>query len=170
MIILSLGSNLSSKFGNRFNNLEKTMTLLVEEGLTIHKKSSFYETPSYPDPNNPKFINMVISIRSDLSAKSLMLLLISIEEKMERKRFKKNSPRTCDIDIIDFNNKVLNFSFNTLNLTIPHQSLTFRNFVLFPLKEISPNWKHPKTNESIDALIKNLPDDDRNSILKIQKN
>ena len=170
MIILSLGSNLSSKFGNRFNNLEKAMTLLVEEGLTIHKKSSFYETPSYPDPNNPKFINMVISIRSDLSAKSLMLLLISIEEKIERKRFKKNSPRTCDIDIIDFNNEVLNFSSNTLNLTIPHKSLTFRNFVLFPLKEISPNWKHPKTNESIDALIKNLPDDDRNSILKIQKN
>ena len=170
MIILSLGSNLSSKFGNRFNNLEKAMTLLVEEGLTIHKKSSFYETPSYPDPNNPKFINMVISIRSDLSAKSLMLLLISIEEKIERKRFKKNSPRTCDIDIIDFNNEVLNFSSNTLNLTIPHKSLTFRNFVLFPLKEISPNWKHPKTNESLDALIKNLPDDDRNSILKIQKN
>ena len=170
MIILSLGSNLSSKFGNRFDNLEKAMALLADEGLIVHKKSSFYETTSYPDPNNPKFINMVASIQSDLSAKNLMLLLLSTEEKMERKRFKKNSPRTCDIDIIDFTNDVLNFSFNKLNLTIPHKSLTFRNFVLFPLKEIAPNWKHPKTHESIDALIKNLPDDDRNSILKIQKN
>ncbi len=170
MIILSLGSNLSSKFGNRFDNLQKAINCLINEGIIIIKQSSFYETPSYPDPKNPKFINMTVSIQSNLSAEKLMLLLISIEEKLERKRFKKNAPRTCDIDIIDFENKILNLSFNNLNLTIPHKDLTLRNFVLFPLKEISPNWKHPKTNESIDTLIQNLPVHDRNSILKVQKN
>jgi len=170
MIILSLGSNLSSKFGNRFDNLQKAINCLINEGIIIIKQSSFYETPSYPDPKNPKFINITVSIQSNLSAEKLMLLLISIEEKLERKRFKKNAPRTCDIDIIDFENKILNLSFNNLNLIIPHKDLTLRNFVLFPLKEISPNWKHPKTNESIDTLIQNLPVHDRNSILKVQKN
>ena len=170
MIILSLGSNLSSKFGNRFDNLQKAINCLINEGIIIIKQSSFYETPSYPDPKNPKFINITVSIQSNLSAEKLMLLLISLEEKLERERVKKNAPRTCDIDIIDFENKILNLSFNNLNLTIPHKDLTLRNFVLFPLQEISPNWKHPKTNESIDTLIQNLPVHDRNSILKVQKN
>jgi 2-amino-4-hydroxy-6-hydroxymethyldihydropteridine diphosphokinase len=99
-----------------------------------------------------------------------MSVLIFIEEKLERKRNKKNDPRTCDIDIIDYNKQVLNFKYKHFDLTVPHKAITSRNFVLFPLKEILPTWKHPKTKEIISSLIEKLPEEDRKSILKIEKN
>jgi 2-amino-4-hydroxy-6-hydroxymethyldihydropteridine diphosphokinase len=98
-----------------------------------------------------------------------MSVLIHIEEKLERKRNKKNDPRTCDIDIIDYNNETIDFKYKNLHLTIPHKELKSRNFVLIPLQEIYPNWKHPKTREIISALIQMLPEEDRKSILKIKK-
>ena len=88
---------------------------------------------------------------------------------MERKRNKKNDPRTCDIDIIDYNNQIINFKYNDLNFIVPHEKLIYRNFVLFPMEEICPEWKHPRTKEPISALIKSLPNEDKNSILKINK-
>ena len=170
MIILSLGSNLSSTFGDRINNLKYAMLLLEQSGILIDKKSSFYETPSYPDKTNPKFINIVISVKTNLSIVDLMSVLIFIEKKLERRRNKKNDPRTCDIDIIDYNNEVLDFKYKKLDMVVPHKELTARNFVLFPLQEILPNWKHPKTKEIVDALIQKLPPEERKSILKIKKN
>ena len=170
MIILSLGSNLPSKYGDRFDNLKLAMSFLEELGIIIDKRSSFYETLSYPNKNNPKFINMVISIKTNLSPTELISKLIHVEEKFDRKRDKKNEPRTCDIDIIDYNSEILNLKFENLDLTIPHKKMRFRNFVLFPLQEILPNWKHPKTKEFIKILIQRLPKLDRNSILKIKKN
>ena len=170
MIILSLGSNLPSKFGDKIGNLKFAMSFLVGYGILIDKKSSFYETPSYPNKNNPKFINIVISVKTNLSPEDLMSVLIHIEEKLERRRNKKNDPRTCDIDIIDYNNETLNFKYKNLHLIIPHKELKSRNFVLFPLQEIYPDWKHPKTREIISALIQKLPEEDRKSILKIKKN
>ena len=170
MIFLGLGSNLSSKYGNRFVNINLGISYLEENGIKVIKKSSFYETPSYPNKNNPKFINVIILVETILSPKDLMSILILIEEKLERQRGKKNDPRTCDIDIIDYNSQILNLKYNNLDLTIPHKELASRNFILFPLQEISPNWKHPKTNEIISFLIQKLNQEDKNSILKIQEN
>ena len=170
MIILSLGSNLKSKFGNRFDNLIYAMSFLEEKGVKIDKRSSFFETPSYPDKKNPKFINIVISINTNLSINNLIDLIIFTEEKLGRKRIRKNDPRTCDIDIIDYKNEVLNFEYKKSFFSIPHGQLSKRNFVLYPLKEILPDWKHPKTKESIDSLIQKLSDDDGKSILKVKKN
>ena len=98
-----------------------------------------------------------------------MSLLLDIEKKLERSRNKKNDPRTCDIDIIDYNREILNLKYDNTDLQIPHNQLALRNFVLFPLQEILPNWKHPKTNEFVSALIKKLSDEDRKSILKVKK-
>ena len=170
MIFLGIGSNLSSSFGNRFDNINLAISSLNEYGIQTIKKSNFYETFSYPNKNDPKFINIVISVKTHLPPNDLMSVLIFIEEKLERKRNKKNDPRTCDIDIIDYNNQVLNFHYKNLDLEIPHKKLTSRNFVLFPLREISSTWKHPKTDEIISALIQKLPDEDRKSILKVEKN
>ena len=169
MIIISLGSNLPSRFGDRFTNIELAISFLEKNGIQIVKKSSFYETPSYPDQNNPKFINMCISVKTNLPPVDLLSVLIFIEEKLERKRDKKNDPRTCDMDIIDFNSKIINVKYKDFNLEIPHNRLEFRNFVLFPLKEICPKWKHPKSKVSVRALIEKLSTDDRNSILMVNK-
>ena len=169
MIYLCLGSNLPSKYGNRFDNIDTAISKLTSKNIRIVKKSSFYETPSYPDQTKPKFINVVVEVESKLPVKDLMFLLLSIEENMERKRYKKNEPRTCDIDIIDYNSEIINLNHINLNITVPHKKMIYRNFVLFPLKEIYPEWKHPKTNEIISTLIEKLPEVDRKSILKIEK-
>ena len=170
MIFLALGSNLSSSFGDRFENINFAISYLEGYGIQIIKKSHFYETNSYPDKENPKFINIVISVKSHLPLVDLMSVLLFIEEKLERKRNKKNDPRTCDIDIIDFNNQILDFKYKNLNLTVPHKELIFRNFVLIPLREISPEWKHPITKENISSLINKLTDEEKKSILMIKKN
>ena len=170
MIFLGLGSNLSSKYGDRFKNINLAISYLEEYGIKVIKKSSFYETPSYPNKKNPKFINVVILVETILPVIDLMSVLIFIEERLERKRGKKNDPRTCDIDIIDYNSQIMNLKSNNLNLTLPHKELTSRNFILFPLQEIFPEWKHPKTKEIINVLFQKLSKDDKNSILKIEEN
>ena len=169
MTLLGLGSNLSSSFGDRFKNIDLAVSALDGFGIQVNKKSSYYESLSYPNKENPKFINIVVEAETYLPPEDLASVLITIEESLERKRNEKNDPRTCDIDIIDYNNKVINFKYKDLDFTVPHKKLIYRNFVLFPLHEISPNWKHPKTKELVSTLIKNIPKEDKNSILKIKK-
>ena len=169
MIILGLGSNLSSSFGDRFTNIETSIYYLEKYEIKIINKSSFYETPSYPDKKKPKFINIVINVKTYLNPVDLASVLIFIEEKLQRKRKKKNDPRTCDIDIIDYNNQVINFKYKNMDFAVPHKNLIFRNFVLFPLQEILPDWKHPETKDHITDLIDRLSYDDKKSILKINK-
>ena len=96
-------------------------------------------------------------------------VLIYIEESLERKRKKKNDPRTCDIDIIDYKGQIIDFKYKDLDFTVPHTKLIYRNFILYPLQEILPDWKHPKTKELISVLIEKLPNEEKNSILKIKK-
>ena len=169
MLLLGLGSNLPSSFGDRFDNIDLAISYLQSYEIKVIKKSSFYESLSYPNKEDPKFINVVIEVSTNLKPEDLASVLIFIEEKLERKRLQKNDPRTCDIDIIDFNSQIIDFKYKNLDFTTPHKKLSYRNFVLFPLKEILPKWIHPKTKESIDVLINKLSTDDKNSILKIKK-
>ena len=169
MIILGIGSNLNSSFGNRFKNINIALDYLASYKIKILKKSSYYETPSYPNKNDPKFINIVVEISSILPPVDLASVLIFVEEKLERKRIFKNEPRTCDIDIIDYNSQIIDFKYNNLEFIVPHVNLVYRNFVLIPLKEILPKWKHPKTKEPIDKIIDKLSDIDKKSILKTKK-
>tara|TARA_B100000586_G_scaffold244517_1_gene199490 strand:- start:480 stop:992 length:513 start_codon:yes stop_codon:yes gene_type:complete len=170
MVILALGSNLPSSYGDRFYNIDLALSYLEHYGIKIIKKSSYYETESYPDKKNPKFINIVILTETNLSPEDLASVLIFIEEKIERKRIKKNDPRTCDIDIIDYKNMVIDFNYNNFKFSVPHKKLKYRNFVLMPLKEILPAWIHPESKENIDCLVQKLPDEDRKSILKAKNN
>ena len=169
MIILGIGSNLPSTFGDRFKNIDLAIFYLEQYGFKVIKRSKFYETLSYPNKDNPKFINVVIQVSTSLPPVDLASVLLFIEEKLERKRHIKNDPRTCDIDIIDYDGKSLDFKYNNLNFTVPHKKLTSRNFVLFPLLEIIPDWKHPITKQPISLLVNNLSTDEKNSILKIEK-
>ena len=111
MILLGLGSNLSSSFGDRFKNIDLAVSALNNYGIKVKKKSSYYESLSYPNKENPKFINIVVEAETDLPPEDLASALIFIEESLQRKRMEKNDPRTCDIDIIDYKNKVINFKY-----------------------------------------------------------
>ena len=165
MILLNIGSNLDSKKGNRLFNLKKTLKLISLENIKIISTSSIYETPSYPNKKNPKFLNIWIKVECDDSPECLIKKFNKIEKKLQRIRGVKNQPRTCDIDLIDYDGKIL----NSKRLTIPHPKAHLRNFVLFPIKEISPKWIHPILNKKIDLLIKKLSYKLRNEITKIKE-
>ncbi|OUX53062.1 MAG: 2-amino-4-hydroxy-6-hydroxymethyldihydropteridine diphosphokinase [Pelagibacteraceae bacterium TMED287] len=165
MILLGIGSNLESKFGNRLSNIKKTIDFLKEEKIKIIQISDFYETPSYPDSELPKFINVVVQINFNQNPKELMSLILKVEKKMGRIRNYLNEPRTCDIDIIDFDGKVM----NSKNVTLPHPKSHERNFVLYPLYEICPNWIHPVNKEKIEILIKKLSLKTTNEITRMKE-
>ena len=165
MILINIGSNLDSKKGNRLFNLNKTLELIKLENIKIKKISSIYETPSYPNKKNPKFLNIGLEIRCSCSPQNLIKKFNKIEKKLQRTRGLKNKPRTCDIDLIDFNGKLI----NTKKISTPHPRAHLRNFVLFPLKEICPMWIHPISNKKIDFLIKKLSFKLRNEITRIKE-
>jgi len=169
MIYLGIGSNLSSTYGDRFTNINLAVKHLETYQIQVLKKSSYYETPSYPDKKNPKFINIVICVKSNLNLEDLVKAIINTEQKLERKRDIKNDPRTCDIDIIDYKSQAISINHLKNDFVVPHNKLASRNFVLLPLKEIEPKWIHPITNESVEDLINKLNDEDKKSILKIKK-
>ena len=158
MIYLGIGSNL----GNRIKNITKAKYFLDLNGINITKSSSYYETLSWPDPNKPKFINIVVQSNTKATPEKLLKIFKSIEKKLGRKKNSKNSPRTCDIDLISYNQRIL-----TGNITIPHKRMHKRNFVLIPLFELNKNWFHPKTNENIKKLIFSLSIKDIRSIKQI---
>ena len=161
IVYLGIGSNL----GNKKRYIETAKLKLLNYQIEILKCSSNYESEAWPDPKQPKFINIIVKIKTTLSPFGLLKICNFIEKELGRKRLKKNSPRTCDIDIIDFNQIILNDKRK--NITIPHQSLTQRNFVLLPLFEINQSWKHPKTRINIVKLISSLPIRDLRSIKQI---
>ena len=165
MILLNIGSNLDSIKGDRLFNLKKTLELIRLENIKIIKISSIYETPSYPNENYPKFLNIGLEVKCNYSPKNLIIKLNKIEKKLQRTRGVKNQPRTCDIDLIDFNGEIL----NSKELIIPHPKAHLRNFVLFPINEISPSWIHPILNKKIDFLIKKLSFKLRNEITRIKE-
>jgi len=169
MVILGIGSNLSSSQGDRLYNVDQALSLILNNEVKLIKKSSYYETPSYPNEKDPKFINVVVSIKTDLKPDKLASLLFNIEKKLERKRDKKNDPRTCDVDVIDYNGEIINFDFDKFIFSVPHERLQERNFVLYPLQEILPNWEHPITKETIGYLIEKLNSKKKMSILKVKK-
>ena len=158
MLYIGIGSNL----GNRINNIEKAKFFLILSGINITKSSSYYETLSWPDVSMPKFINIVVQADTKLSPKKLLDNFKYIEKELGRKKDLKNSPRTCDIDIISYDKKIL-----TGDISIPHTRMHKRNFVLIPLYELDKNWFHPKLKSNIKKLIFSLPIKDIRSIKRI---
>ena len=165
MIYINIGSNLNSSRGDRFYNLKKSIELIIGKKFKISKISSIYETPSYPNNKKPKFLNICLAIKSKEKPENLIKIFNTIEKKLQRNRGVKNQPRTCDIDIIDYYGKVI----NSEDITLPHQRAHLRNFVLFPLREISPDWIHPALNKKIEYLIKKLNFKLRNEITRLNE-
>ncbi len=148
-IYLSIGSNL----GDKFANIEKAKNLLLQNKIYIEDSSSYYETPSWPNRNYPKFFNIVIKIKTQLSLVDLFKTIKKIEKTMGRKRTLINHPRICDIDIIDFKGLNLKTQFNGQKVETPHPRMKARNFVIFPLYELNKTWIHPKTKIKINNII-----------------
>jgi 2-amino-4-hydroxy-6-hydroxymethyldihydropteridine diphosphokinase len=150
---LGLGSNL----GNKKRNIEFAKFLLQQNNrFKIVKTSSFYKTKSYPNYKDPFFLNIVIEGRTTLNPLDLFIFVKQIEQKLGRKKSFKNAPRECDIDILDYDQKIFKFKNKSDLIFIPHPRLHQRNFVLLPLFEITKSWIYPKKNKKISDLLINL--------------
>ena len=157
-IYLAIGSNL----GNRFENIEKAKFKLFQNNIRILRSSSYYESLSWPNPKNPKFLNVVLNVKTNLKPSKLLSICKEIEIDLGRKKMKKNSPRECDIDLIDYLNKKISGK-----IILPHPRMHLRNFVLLPLFELNKNWMHPISKQHIKYLIFSLPNRDIRSIKQI---
>ncbi len=156
---LAIGSNL----GKRKKNIYLTKYYLKKKNITIVKSSSKYESLSWPNKKNPKFINIVLKVKTFLTPQNLMNACLKIEKKIGRIRNKKNEPRVCDIDIIDYEGIIIK-NKKSSELSLPHPKMHKRNFVLLPLFEISKTWIHPIKKIKIKELVNSLKTNDLKSI------
>ncbi len=140
-VYLMIGGNI----GNRLDNLENARNSINKKCGPILKQSSIFETEAWGFKDQPAFYNQALCIETELSPNDLMTTLLTIELDMGRERLVPLGPRTIDLDIIYYNQTIIDLP----GLTIPHPKLAERNFVLAPLVEIAPDFKHPilkKTN------------------------
>jgi 2-amino-4-hydroxy-6-hydroxymethyldihydropteridine diphosphokinase len=144
-IFLITGGNI----GNRKKNLETAAGLIQSEIGKIIRSSKIYETDAWGITDQKSFYNQVHVVESNFSAKEVMENILKIEEEMGRVRTIKNAARIIDIDILFFNDDIV----NEQNLTIPHPEIINRRFVLSPLNEIASDMIHPVYKKNIHELL-----------------
>ena len=166
MIHINIGSNLESMHGSKMDNISIAINLLQDAKVRITEVSNFYETPSYPNKDFPKFINVGILVNFEKDYREFFRITNLIEKKIGRVKTAKNHPRIIDIDIIDFKGLIK----NTGKLILPHPKTHLRNFVLYPINEIDPKWSHPIFKKNVEFLINKLSQKSRIEITRLQKN
>ncbi len=145
---LSLGSNV----GDRKAHLRDALARLGRLGRVV-AVSSFYETEPVEFTRQPWFLNCAVALETSQTPRKLMTAILRIEEEMGRRRVQKKGPRSVDIDILMFENIVM----DSKELTIPHPAMHQRRFVLEPLAEIAPELLHPVLKKTISELRDALP-------------
>lgn len=150
-VFIGLGSNL----GDRLENLKRAVVLLGENGLTVEKVSSVYETDPVGPPQ-PDFLNAAVKGSTDLAPDELLATLKRLEREMDRTAGERWGPREIDLDLLLYADLVL----ESEELCVPHADLTKRDFVMVPLLEIEPDLELP-SGEPLTAFSSAEPEGTR---------
>lgn len=163
MIVMAMGANLASKAGAPEDTLAAALETLQRRGIAILRVSSFYRTPAWPDETDPPFVNAVATIASALSPVALLQCLHAVEADYGRVRGIPNAPRTLDLDLVDYDGIV-----SDRPPILPHPRMTERAFVLVPLCEIAPDWRHPVGGACAADFVAALPAAARAGVVRIK--
>jgi 2-amino-4-hydroxy-6-hydroxymethyldihydropteridine diphosphokinase len=147
---LLIGGNI----GDRLAFMAAAKEQMKQKGIELIRQSSIYETAAWGITDQPSFLNQVLEIETSLTPQKLLSELLCIEQELGRTRAEKNGARTIDIDILYFENQLI----QAKGLSIPHDRISIRRFVLVPLTELIPDFIDPKTNKSIMEMLNDCPD------------
>jgi 2-amino-4-hydroxy-6-hydroxymethyldihydropteridine diphosphokinase len=158
-VYIGLGANLPSpEHGTPRETLEAAMRMLEARGLVLVARSPLYESEPVPVSDQPWYLNAVVEVATDRPAAEVLALLHSVENAFGRVRAIRNEPRVLDLDLLDHRGTVREGPESPL---LPHPRLTDRAFVLLPLRDIAPDWRHPVSGLTIAELLESLPEGQR---------
>lgn len=155
-VVIALGSNLRGEYPSREALLEAAIDRLGAEEIVVRRRSRWRRAPSWPDPSLPEYLNGVALVETALGPEALMARLLGIELAFGRSRSAvgpRNAPRTLDLDLIAYGRLRL----ERPGLVLPHPRAQQRAFVMGPLAEIAPGWRHPATGETAASIAALLP-------------
>jgi 2-amino-4-hydroxy-6-hydroxymethyldihydropteridine diphosphokinase len=157
MILVALGSNINGPWGSPRQAVERALVELNHWPLSLVKGSTLIETAPFGNKNQPNFVNALAVIDTALPAESLLRRLHMIERAAGRRRAKRWGPRTLDLDIIDYHGLVkAQRGQHQKALVLPHPGIAERSFVLAPIMQIAPHWRHPLTHKTAKVMIQKL--------------
>ncbi|MGH7715976.1 MAG: 2-amino-4-hydroxy-6-hydroxymethyldihydropteridine diphosphokinase [Vulcanimicrobiaceae bacterium] len=151
MIVVALGANLPSGFGPPHMTLDAAVGSLAQEGGDIVARSRIYRSAPVPRSDQPEYFNAVVALKTKLDPSALLAVLNRIEARFGRERREPNAARTLDLDLIAYDDIV-----RDTTPILPHPRMHERAFVLLPMAEIAPTWRHPRLGLTVGALIEAL--------------
>lgn len=156
MILIAFGANLPSRYGSPLQTLQAAIKQLdARSDVHVLSVSDIYLTAPVPVSDQPWYHNGVLSVETDLSPRALLSVLQSVEAEFGRERGERNAARVLDLDILAYNDEILDEE----GLVLPHPRMSERAFVLYPLRDVAPLWRHPVSMEGVEAMITTLPAD-----------
>lgn len=155
MIYVALGANLPGTLGAPRATCEAALAMLEARGINILRCSRWYRTAPVPVSDQPWYVNAVVMVETGLPPAQLLDVLHEIEEALGRVRTVANAARVIDLDLLAYRDRIA----GPPGPVLPHPRLHERAFVLLPLRDVAPVWRHPVSGAHIEALIAALPPD-----------
>lgn len=159
MILIGIGGNLASEtYGPPRATCGAALALLESRGTRITARSRWYESAPVPISDQPWYVNAVVACETTLGPSELIQEFLDVEAELGRQRGILNAARTVDLDLVAYDDRVLAGETREMP-QVPHPRMAERAFVILPMNDIVPDWKHPETGRSLADMIANLPED-----------